>query len=247
MSARCACRGRRAGLAVVRRRWSLQVAVFPHLAWEGIVPNLCLLVVVAAALVRGPAVRRHPRLRRRPAARPRPAGRPRRRPLGARARRRRLRRRAGCARTPGPTAVARGRHGRRLVVRRHVDLRAQPAACCGDPVVRRPATLLRVILVARAAGTCCSPRSCCRWLMRLFRRLEPRGSPDDLARPRRARRGRSDQSRLRLVVVQALVFSLFVTLFARLYYLQVRRRRRLPAPRPRRSRCARSSCSRSAA
>jgi len=33
----------------------LQVAVFPHVAWEGIVPNLCLLVVVAAALVRGPA------------------------------------------------------------------------------------------------------------------------------------------------------------------------------------------------
>ncbi len=33
----------------------LQVAVFPHLAWEGIVPNVCLLVVVAAALVRGPA------------------------------------------------------------------------------------------------------------------------------------------------------------------------------------------------
>jgi rod shape-determining protein MreD len=33
----------------------LQVAVFPHLAWEGIVPDFCLLVVVAAALVRGPA------------------------------------------------------------------------------------------------------------------------------------------------------------------------------------------------
>ncbi|MGA8249042.1 MAG: rod shape-determining protein MreD [Nocardioides sp.] len=33
----------------------LQVAVFPHLAWEGVVPDLCLLVVVAAALVRGPA------------------------------------------------------------------------------------------------------------------------------------------------------------------------------------------------
>jgi rod shape-determining protein MreD len=32
----------------------LQVAVFPHLAWQGIVPNFCLLVVVAAALVRGP-------------------------------------------------------------------------------------------------------------------------------------------------------------------------------------------------
>jgi rod shape-determining protein MreD len=32
----------------------LQVAVFPHLAWDGIVPNFCLLVVVAAALERGP-------------------------------------------------------------------------------------------------------------------------------------------------------------------------------------------------
>ena len=72
----------------------LQVAVFPHLVWDGIVPNFCLLVVVAAALVRGPAVRRHPRLLRRAAARPRPAGRPRRRSLGARPRRRRLRRRA---------------------------------------------------------------------------------------------------------------------------------------------------------
>ena len=33
----------------------LQVALFPHLVWEGIVPNFCLLVVVAAALVRGPS------------------------------------------------------------------------------------------------------------------------------------------------------------------------------------------------
>ncbi len=32
----------------------LQVTVFPHVAWEGIVPNLVLLVVVAAALSRGP-------------------------------------------------------------------------------------------------------------------------------------------------------------------------------------------------
>lgn len=31
----------------------LQVSFFPHLAWNGIVPNLCLLVVVAAALTRG--------------------------------------------------------------------------------------------------------------------------------------------------------------------------------------------------
>ena len=32
----------------------LQVSVFPHIAWEGVVPNLALLVVVGAALTRGP-------------------------------------------------------------------------------------------------------------------------------------------------------------------------------------------------
>jgi rod shape-determining protein MreD len=32
----------------------LQVTLFPHLAFRGVVPNLCLLVVVAAGLVRGP-------------------------------------------------------------------------------------------------------------------------------------------------------------------------------------------------
>ncbi len=31
----------------------LQVSVFPHLAWDGIVSNLCLLVVVGAALTQG--------------------------------------------------------------------------------------------------------------------------------------------------------------------------------------------------
>jgi rod shape-determining protein MreD len=32
----------------------LQVSLFPHVAWHGIVPDLCLLVVVGAALTRGP-------------------------------------------------------------------------------------------------------------------------------------------------------------------------------------------------
>ena len=32
----------------------LQVTLFPHLAYDGVVPNLALLVVVAAALSRGP-------------------------------------------------------------------------------------------------------------------------------------------------------------------------------------------------
>ncbi|WP_101523937.1 rod shape-determining protein MreD [Nocardioides houyundeii] len=31
----------------------LQVSLFPHVAWQGVVPNLVLLVVVAAALTRG--------------------------------------------------------------------------------------------------------------------------------------------------------------------------------------------------
>jgi rod shape-determining protein MreD len=36
------------GLALV-----LQLSLFPHVAWQGIVPNLVLLVVVGAALTRG--------------------------------------------------------------------------------------------------------------------------------------------------------------------------------------------------
>lgn len=32
----------------------LQLSVFPHVAWQGVVPNLALLVVVACALTRGP-------------------------------------------------------------------------------------------------------------------------------------------------------------------------------------------------
>ena len=41
-------------LAAVFVALVLQVSVFPHVAWHGIVPNLVLLVVVAAALTRGP-------------------------------------------------------------------------------------------------------------------------------------------------------------------------------------------------
>ena len=37
-------------LAAVVVALVVQVTLFPHLAWHGIVPNLCLLVVVAAAL-----------------------------------------------------------------------------------------------------------------------------------------------------------------------------------------------------
>lgn len=41
-------------LLVVSAAVVLQVSLFPHFAWAGIVPNLSLLVVVGAALVRGP-------------------------------------------------------------------------------------------------------------------------------------------------------------------------------------------------
>ncbi len=39
-----------AALAAVVVALVVQVSLFPHVAWHGIVPNLCLLVVVAAAL-----------------------------------------------------------------------------------------------------------------------------------------------------------------------------------------------------
>jgi len=39
---------------VVAAAVALQVSLFPHLSYDGVVPNLALLVVVAAALVRGP-------------------------------------------------------------------------------------------------------------------------------------------------------------------------------------------------
>ena len=41
-------------VVVVSLALVLQVSLFPHFAWDGIVPNLCLLVVVGAALTRGP-------------------------------------------------------------------------------------------------------------------------------------------------------------------------------------------------
>lgn len=39
--------------AMVTLAVALQVALFPYLAYDGVVPNLAMLVVVAAALVRG--------------------------------------------------------------------------------------------------------------------------------------------------------------------------------------------------
>ena len=42
-----------AALVAVSLALVLQVSVFPHLAWQGVVPNLVLLVVVGAALAHG--------------------------------------------------------------------------------------------------------------------------------------------------------------------------------------------------
>jgi len=43
------------GAVVVCAALVLQVTLFPHFAWDGVVPNLVLLVVVGAALARGAA------------------------------------------------------------------------------------------------------------------------------------------------------------------------------------------------
>lgn len=40
-------------MAAVACALILQLTLFPHLSWAGVVPNLCLLVVVGSALVRG--------------------------------------------------------------------------------------------------------------------------------------------------------------------------------------------------
>ncbi len=42
-----------AALGAVLLALVLQVSLFSHLSWAGVVPNLCLLVVVGAGLVRG--------------------------------------------------------------------------------------------------------------------------------------------------------------------------------------------------
>ncbi len=189
--------------------WSLQVSLFPHLAWQGIVPNLCLLVVVAAALtVEAPFALLLGFTAGRP-ARPRPACRPRRRPLGARPHRRRVPRRAAA---PGRQAhrPRRRRHGGRSVLRRDLALRAH----------RHPARRPRDVGVGAAAG-----RARRRRVGRAAHAVRA-AATDEALRPAQSRSGPSSEGHaaaagLRLVVVQALVFSLFATLFVRLYYLQV--------------------------
>ena len=57
--------------------------------------------------------------------------------------------------------------------------------------------------------------------MGMFLRLEPRRAHLMAAISGRGPNASATRSRLRLIVIQALVFSLFATLFVRLYYLQV--------------------------
>ena len=217
--ARCARRARGRSLAGRRSRLVLQVSVFPHLAVRtASCPTSCLLVVVAAALARGPE-------------------------FGAV-----LGFVAGLLLDLAPPAdhVA-GRWALALVVVGYVAGRVRQDAASRPPVDavvrpsprasfvgtsvfalsglllarpgrRRSGELLQVILVARASGTSLLTPLVLPLLMRAVRAAR--------ARPGRwrdrppARRG-ATASRLRLVVIQALVFSLFATLFARLYYLQV--------------------------
>ena len=122
---------------------------------NGVVPNLVLLVVVAAALARGPQFGAVLGFVRRPAARPRPARRPRRRPLGAG---------AGLVvgylagrRAPGrpaPTATAVGGHrGRGSFVGTSVF--ALSGMLLGDPALGA-GEMLQVIAGRAAVGRRCS-------------------------------------------------------------------------------------------
>jgi rod shape-determining protein MreD len=147
----------------------LQVSLFPHLAWHGIVPNLCLLVVVGAALTRGAAVRRRARLRRRRRARPRPARRPRRRPLGAGPGDRRVRRRPGApGREPPRSPWSRTVAASSFV---GTSVFALTGLVLGDPALG-VAELLEVILVAVLWDVLLTP-FVLPPVMAMFRRLEP--------------------------------------------------------------------------
>ncbi len=192
----------------------LQVAVFPHLAWEGIVPNFCLLVVVAAALVRGPAFAAT---------------------LGFF---------AGLLLDLAPPAdhVA-GRWALALVVVGYVaglmrqDTRptattvvatvaassfigtsvyALSGVVLGDAVAGS-GDLVRIVLVVPAVGRAPDPARAARG----DAAVHPAGAGERLMKPSTPPNAGTERSRLRLVVVRVLVFSLFATLFARLYYLQV--------------------------
>ena len=202
------------GLALV-----LQVSLFPHFAWQGVVPNLCLLVVVGAALTRGAQFAAV---------------------LGFV---------AGVLLDLAPPAdhVA-GRWALALVVVGYVAGRVRQdvkptavavvstvAACSfigtsifaiTGLVLQDPVTgfgeLIPVILVAVALGR---PADAVRAAARDGHVQPPRtGAGVRLMAPSKASAGggtRPQKGRLRLIVIQALVFSLFATLFARLYYLQV--------------------------
>ena len=200
----------------------LQVAVFSALSFEGVVPNLALLVVVAAALVRGPEFA---------AA------------LGFL---------GGLAIDLAPPAdhVA-GRWALALVVVGYLAGRVRPdggtsavtalltvASCSfvGTSVFALSGMLLHdpAIPVGEALGV--DPgRGAVRRAGHAVRAaaadaalppppaapgrvLMPSTTPGGTGRPRTSA---ATKSRLRLVVVQALVLSLFVTLFARLWYMQV--------------------------
>ena len=97
----------------------------------------------------------------------------------------------------------------------HLALRAHRRAARATPACRSP-SLLEVVLVAVVWDVLLTP-FVLPPLMRLFAPARARSGP----RREGTVHGQQRKSRLRLVVVQALVFSLFATLFVRLYYLQV--------------------------
>ncbi len=201
----------------------LQVSVFSALSFDGVVPNLALLVVVAAALVRGPefaavlgflgglAIDLAPptdHVAGRWALALVVVG-----YLAGRVRQ-----------DAGSSAVAAVADRRRLLVRRHLGLRAERHAAArpghpgrggagGDPrrrPVRRPGHPLRA--AARDAAVPPPAAAPGRLLM---------ASTGAGGRRPRLRTPSAVKGRLRLIVVQALVLSLFVTLFGRLWYMQV--------------------------
>ena len=229
--------------------WCSRSRCFSHVAWDGVVPNLVLLVVVAAALVARPAVRDGARLRRRAAARPRPAGRPRRRPLGAGAGRWWGTSPAGSTATSRPRAGVASRPSARAP-RSSAPRSSRSAGCCSATPPLRCRDAARVIgVLGLVWDLLLTPFVLPLRDGRCSRRLEPERAVALMAAvrdPRRQRRPEPPQPAAPRGHPGAGVLAVRHPVRAALLP-PGRQRRGVPRPGRRPSRCARSSCSRSAA
>ena len=219
----------------------LQVTLFPHLAWQGVVPNLCLLVVVGAALTRGPqfaavlgfVAGRRSTSPRRPTTSP-GAGRSPSSSSGTSP--------GGSARTPGPAPARWSPRSRRRRSSAPPST-PSPGLALSDPAGGRRRAAPGDRGVGRL-GRAAHPARAAAWSWACSGASSPAGwrSREPQPRPLRRAPGAAAPDRHPGARLLALRHAAGAPLLP-----PGRRRRRATTPRPPRSRCARSCSSRSAA